>query len=71
MMGEAIKKYNEIINEFEKCGYEAIGKVMNVADFGTIQARKRCFFVAVRNDVMEKVGLNFMTMESTLYPRSI
>ena len=29
MMGEAIKKYNEIINEFEKCGYEAIGKVMN------------------------------------------
>ena len=68
MMGEAIKKYNEIINEFEKCGYEAIGKVMNAADFGTPQARKRCFFVAVRNDVMEKVGLNFMTMESTLYP---
>jgi len=68
MMGEAIKKYNEIINEFEKCGYEAIGKVINAADFGTPQARKRCFFVAVRNDVMEKVGLNFMTMESTLYP---
>ena len=68
MMGEAIKKYNEIINEFEKCGYEAIGKVMNAADFGTPQARKRCFFVAVRNDVMEKVGLNFMTMESILYP---
>jgi len=68
MMGEAIKKYNEIINEFEKCGYEAIGKVMNAADFGTPQARKRCFFVAVRNDVMEKVGLNFMTMENTLYP---
>ena len=65
MMGEAIKKYNEIINEFEKCGYEAIGKVINAADFGTPQARKRCFFVAVRNDVMEKVGLNFMTMEST------
>ena len=68
LMGEAIKKYNEIINEFEKCGYEAIGKVMNAADFGTPQARKRCFFVAVRNDVMEKVGLNFMTMENTLYP---
>lgn len=68
LMGEAIKKYNEIINEFEKCGYDAIGKVMNAADFGTPQARKRCFFVAVRNDVMEKVGLNFMTMENTLYP---
>src|SRR6056300_116724 len=68
LMGEAIKKYNEIINEFENCGYEAIGKVMNAADFGTPQARKRCFFVAVRNDVMEKVGLNFMTMENTLYP---
>ena len=68
LMGEAIKKYNEIINEFEKCGYDAIGKVLNAADFGTPQARKRCFFVAVRNDVMEKVGLNFMTMENTLYP---
>ena len=33
MMGEAIKKYNEIINEFEKCGYEAIDQVMNAADF--------------------------------------
>ena len=68
LMGEAIKKYNEIINEFEKCGYDAIGKVLNAADYGTPQARKRCFFVAVRNDVMEKVGLNFMTMENTLYP---
>ena len=40
MMGEAIKKYNEIINEFEKCGYEAIGKVMNVADFGTYRQER-------------------------------
>jgi len=68
LMGEAIKKYNEIINEFEKIGYDAIGKVMNAADFGTPQARKRCFFIAVRSDVMDKIGLNFMTMENTLYP---
>ena len=32
------------------------------------QDRKRCFFVAVRNDIMEKAGLNFMTLESEIYP---
>ena len=71
MMGEAIKKYNEIINEFSKIGYEAVGKVLNAADYGTPQGRQRCFFVAVRNDIMEKAGLNFMTMENEVYPQPL
>jgi len=68
MMGEAIKKYNEILKGFENIGYEAVGKVLNAADYGTPQARKRCFFIAVRNDIMDKAGLNFMTMENEVYP---
>ena len=67
-MGEAKEYYNRIINEFSNIGYEAVGKVLNSADYGTPQARQRCFFVAIRNDVMSKIGLNFMNMESEVYP---
>jgi DNA (cytosine-5)-methyltransferase 1 len=70
-MGEAKEYFNRIVNEFSNIGYEAVGKVLNSADYGTPQARQRCFFVAVRNDVMEKIGLNFMSMESQLYPLPI
>jgi len=71
MMGEAIKKYNEIINEFEKIDYTAVGQVLNAADYGTPQARQRCFFVAIRNDIVDKVGLNFMTMANEVYPEKL
>ena len=67
-MGEAKEYYNRIINEFSNIGYEAVGKVLNSADYGTPQARQRCFFVAIRNDIMSKIGLNFMNMESEVYP---
>lgn len=67
-MGEAKEYYNRIINEFSNIGYEAVGKVLNSADYGTPQARQRCFFVAIRNDVMSKIGINFMNMESEIYP---
>ena len=67
-MGEATEYRNKIINEFDKLGYETVYKVLSAADFETPQDRKRCFFVAVRNDIMEKAGLNFMTLESEIYP---
>jgi site-specific DNA-cytosine methylase len=67
-MGEAKEYFNRIVNEFGKLGYEAVGKVLNAADYGTPQGRQRCFFVAVRNDIMDKAGLNFMTMENEVYP---
>ena len=63
-MGEAKEYFNRIVNEFDKLGYETVGKVLNAADYGTPQGRQRCFFVAVRNDIMEEAGLNFMTMEN-------
>ena len=71
LMGEAIKKYNEIINEFEKIGYTPVGQVLNAADYGTPQGRQRCFFVAIRNDIVDKAGLNFMTMANEVYPQKL
>ena len=68
MFGEAKKYFNRIINGFEQIGYTAVGKSLNAADYGTPQGRERCFFVAIRNDVLAKTNLNFMNME-TLYPQ--
>src|SRR6056300_1238413 len=62
-------EFNRIVNEFGKIGYEAVGKVLNAADYGTPQGRQRCFFIAVRNDIMDQAGLNFMTMENEVYPQ--
>ena len=42
------------INEFDRIGYTAVGKSLNAADYGTPQARERCFFVAVRNDILHQ-----------------
>lgn len=53
-MGEAKEYRNRIVNEFDKLGYETVYKVMSAADFETPQDRKRCFFVAIRHDIMEK-----------------
>ena len=69
MFGEARKYYNRIIMTMEDCGYTAIGDVLNAADFGTPQNRRRCFFVAIRNDILEKTDLNFMTLSSVIYPQ--
>ena len=52
MFGEAKKYFNRIINGFQEIGYTAVGKSLNAADYGTPQARERCFFVAIRNDIL-------------------
>ncbi|MDP7367364.1 MAG: DNA cytosine methyltransferase [Candidatus Pacebacteria bacterium] len=67
MFGKAKEYFNRIINGFQDIGYTAVGKSLNAADFGTPQARERCFFIAIRNDVLAKTSLNFMTLES-IYP---
>ena len=67
MFGKAKEYFNRIINGFQDIGYTAVGKSLNAADYGTPQARERCFFVAVRNDILAKTKLNFMTLES-VYP---
>ena len=57
MFGKAKEYFNRIINGFQDIGYTAVGKSLNAADYGTPQARERCFFVAVRNDILAKTKL--------------
>ena len=66
-MGEAKEYFHKIQNTFEDIGYLVVADVLNSSYYGVPQARKRTFFIAVREDVAEKVGINFMTMYQ-LYP---
>ena len=66
-MGEAKEYFHRIQNTFEQIGYLVVADVLNASYFGVPQSRKRTFFIAVREDVAEKVGINFMTMYQ-LYP---
>ncbi len=65
--GQAYKYYSKIQNEFEKIGYDVSSKVLDSSKFGVPQTRSRLFFIGVRNDVTEKVGLNFLTI-SSIFP---
>ena len=66
-MGEAKEYFHKIQNTFEDIGYLVVADVLDASYFGVPQSRKRTFFIAVREDVAEKIGLNFMTMYQ-LYP---
>lgn len=66
-IGEAKEYYNRILNEFENIGYEVVSEVMDARYYGVSQTRSRVIFIAVRNDVAEEVGLNFLTMNH-LFP---
>ena len=70
-MGEARKKLYEFQNAFEKIepGYLVTYHVLNAADYGVPQARERLFFVCVRQDVADKVGINFLNLQPISYPQ--
>ena len=36
--------------------------------YGVPQKRERVFIVSVRNDVLDKIGMPFMVLESTVFP---
>src|SRR6056300_1453515 len=63
-VGEAKQYFNRIQNTFEEIGYEVIAKVLDSRYFGVSQSRSRVFFIGIREDVCETVGLNFMTISS-------
>jgi len=58
---------NMMLQEFEDCGYIMTHKVLNAWEHGVPQKRQRVFMVGVRNDVADKVGMNWMTINS-IYP---
>jgi DNA (cytosine-5)-methyltransferase 1 len=66
-IGEAKEYFNKILKEFENIGYDVCAQVLNSRDYGVSQTRTRVIFIAVREDVAEKVGLNFMTI-SQVFP---
>jgi|TARA_B110000879_G_scaffold3826_1_gene5150 DNA (cytosine-5)-methyltransferase 1 len=66
-IGEAKTYFNKILNTFEEIGYEVVAKVLDSRYYGVSQTRTRVIFIAIRQDVLSAVGLNFMTL-STLFP---
>ena len=58
---------NMMLNEFESKGYVVTCKVLNAWKYGVPQKRERVFIVGVRNDVAEKIGINWMNV-SRVYP---
>lgn len=69
-MGEAKKKLAEFQNAFENIapGYIVTYHIINAANYGVPQARERLFFVCIRSDVAEAVGINWLNIESITYP---
>jgi DNA (cytosine-5)-methyltransferase 1 len=66
-IGEAKTYYAKITNAFEEIGYLVTSKVMRASFHGVGQGRERLIFIAVRNDIADKIGLNVLTV-STLFP---
>jgi DNA (cytosine-5)-methyltransferase 1 len=70
-MGEAVGKLNEFRNAFEQIspGYFVTYQVLSAADFGTPQSRERTFFVCIRHDVADKVGIHMFNAHDTVFPK--
>ena len=68
-MDYAREYLNMMLKEFEDCGYIMTHKVLNAWEHGVPQKRERIFMVGVRNDVADKIGMNWMTM-GNVYPES-
>ena len=58
---------NMMLQEFEDCGYIMTHKVLNSWQHGVPQKRERVFMIGIRNDVADKIGMNWMTI-SNIYP---
>ena len=69
-MSYAINHLNKMVQDFESIGYTTTYKVMSGVNYGVPQKRERVFIVSIRNDVLEDVGLNFMTLNN-IFPEPV
>ena len=67
-MDYAREHLTRMISEFERQGYITDYQVMNGWQFGVPQKRERVFIVSIRQDVADKVGINFLNFKSMVFP---
>lgn len=67
-IGEAKSYFHRIQNTFEDIGYIVHAKVMDSRYYGVSQTRARVIFIGIREDIADKVGINFMTV-SNVFPK--
>jgi DNA (cytosine-5)-methyltransferase 1 len=66
----AIEKLRDFVTGFERIapGYKMVYQVMDASKFGVPQSRMRTFFVGVRSDVFEALGLEEYELARKIYP---
>ena len=69
-MDYAKQHLDRMCEDFEKEGYTTTYKVLNGIHFGVPQKRQRVFIVSVRNDVMDDIGMPWMTINS-IFPEGV
>ena len=57
-----------MVNDFEALGYTTVYKVLKGHNHGVPQKRERVFIVSIRNDVLDKIGVPFMILDSLIFP---
>lgn len=59
----------KVLELMEKCGYEVEAMVMDAKNYGVPQSRKRCIFMGVRKDLVEKYDVHptFPQPQGTLF----
>lgn len=55
MLGNAIKYVQRIYKEFERAGYMLCHSLCDASKMGVPQRRERVFFIAIRNDLLNKI----------------
>jgi DNA (cytosine-5)-methyltransferase 1 len=69
-IGRAVSKLNEFINEFKMVppGYLVTYDVLSAKDYGVAQERPRTFFICIRQDVADAVGLHMLNLAHEVIP---
>jgi DNA (cytosine-5)-methyltransferase 1 len=69
-MDYAKQHLDRMVTDFEALGYATTYKVLNGIHFGVPQKRQRVFIVSVRNDVLDDIGMPWMSL-SSLFPNPV